>query len=218
MRFTEEERARYEAEHALFKQHHADCNAMRHSVSGSLTTHCGKCCPPPPMSPSQRETIARLLGRPTPPNELMRWKLRLYCGHVIERTAHYTHKTLHAAFAGSTSCPECGLDPATIIDGEAVGLEEEPPRSRRAGTPATKAKRLQSRRRLSWKPGYANWRRRSLGCGRAETVARSPLTESSGRSEPDQAVGIGDAPLPSPVRRVAAKVGLPRTRGEMSRY
>lgn len=123
MHFTEEERARYDAEQALFKQHHAECHAIRHSVSGSLTTHCGKCCPPPPMSPSQRETIARLLGRPTPPNELMRWKLRLYCGHVIERTAHYTHKTLHAAFAGSTSCPECGLDPATIIDGEAIGLK-----------------------------------------------------------------------------------------------
>lgn len=67
-------------------------------------------------------SAARLLGRPTPPNELMRWKLRLYCGHVIERAAHYTHKTLHAAFAGSTS-PECGLDPATIIDGVAVGLK-----------------------------------------------------------------------------------------------
>lgn len=89
-------------------------------------THCGKCCPSPPMSPEQRESIVHLLGRPTPPQELMRWRLRLYCGHVVERTAHYTHKTLHAAFTGSTSCPECGLDPATIVDGEAIGLKAEP--------------------------------------------------------------------------------------------
>lgn len=136
MHFTDEERARYDAEEALFAQLHGDCHAMRHSVSGSLTTHCGKCCPPPPLSPEQRDTLAQLLGRPTPPEELMKWRLRLYCGHVVERVAHYTHRDLHAAFTGSTSCTECGLDPATIVDGMAVGLVVERPTAPQPSVPA----------------------------------------------------------------------------------
>jgi hypothetical protein len=56
----------------------------------------------------------------------MRWRLRLYCGHIVERQAHFTHKTLRAAFTGSVTCSECGLDPATIVDGAAVGLASAP--------------------------------------------------------------------------------------------
>jgi hypothetical protein len=51
----------------------------------------------------------------------------MYCGHIVERSAHASHRTLHAAFTGGAACPECGLDPATIVDGEAIGLVEEPP-------------------------------------------------------------------------------------------
>jgi hypothetical protein len=64
------------------------------------------------------------------PHELMRWRLRLFCGHVVERQAHLTHRTLHAAFSGSVACPTCGLDPAIIVDGAAVGLAGEQPESR----------------------------------------------------------------------------------------
>ncbi|BAK33121.1 hypothetical protein MLP_01070 [Microlunatus phosphovorus NM-1] len=71
----------------------------------------------------------------------MRWRLRLYCGHVLERTSHYTHKTLHNAFTGATSCPECGLDPATIVGGEAIGLEAEPKAARVPAAPSAAAKR-----------------------------------------------------------------------------
>jgi hypothetical protein len=99
--------------------------ASRHSVSGSLTMHCGRCCPLPPLSPARREEIGRILGAPKRPHELMRWRLRLYCGHVVEKQSHFTHVTLHSAFTGSTSCHQCGLDPATIVDGEALGLVDE---------------------------------------------------------------------------------------------
>lgn len=71
----------------------------------------------------------------------MRWRLRLYCGHVVERTAHYTHKTLHSALMSARACPECGLDPATIVDGEAVGLEAEPLSAPRVAAEPAKAKR-----------------------------------------------------------------------------
>ena len=66
----------------------------------------------------------------------MRWRLRLYCGHVVERTAHQSHRTIHSAFTGSTACPECGLEPATVVAGEALGLAGEPPRMQRTTAPA----------------------------------------------------------------------------------
>lgn len=132
MYMSSEERARYNAEEARYKEAHGECHAMQHSVAGSLTMHCGKCCPAPPLSPDQIESIGRILGRPKQPHELMRWRLRLYCGHVVEKKAHYTHKTLHAAFTGAVRCPECGLDPATIVDSEAIGLAGESSAPRRS--------------------------------------------------------------------------------------
>lgn len=65
------------------------------------------------------ETIAR--WPETPPHQLMRWRLRLYCGHVAERTAHVESRTVHAAFMGGVACPECRLDPATIVAARAIG-------------------------------------------------------------------------------------------------
>jgi hypothetical protein len=141
--FTDEERAGYDAEEARFKEAHGDCHASRHSASGSLTMHCSRCCPMPPLSPSKLEEIARILGAPKPPHELMRWRLRLYCGHVVEKRSHFTHTTLHSAFTGSTSRDQCGLDPATIVDGEAIGLVERAP-----GTP-NNARAAPTRRRTA---------------------------------------------------------------------
>lgn len=89
----------------------------------------------PPLKPEQVAELSRLLGHRTPRHELMRWRLRLYCGHVVEKTSHYTHKTLHSAFTGSTRCPECELDPATIVDGEAICLAGECPAPLKPVTP-----------------------------------------------------------------------------------
>lgn len=127
MNFSDAERARYDAEEDLFKKAHPSCGSHRHSVSGSLTTHCGKCCPPPPLSPAQLDQLSTLLRAPTPDHELMMWRLRLYCGHTVERRAHASHKTVHAAFTGSTECAECGCEPAIIIDARAIGLVASPP-------------------------------------------------------------------------------------------
>lgn len=101
------------------------------------------------MSPVQRTEIARLLFGPTTPQlQLMKCRLCLYCGHVFERTAHCAHKTLHAAFTGSTSCAECGLVPETIVDGEAIGLKVEPPSARRPAAEAGKSKRSVKRTKV----------------------------------------------------------------------
>ncbi|WP_396910906.1 hypothetical protein [Mycolicibacterium sp.] len=143
MYFSDAERARYDAERARFTARHGSCGSHRHSVSGSLTMHCGKCCPMPPLSPGQRAQLGVLL-RPTPPHELMVWRLRLYCGHTVERTAHASHTTVHAAFSGAVRCGQCGCVPATVIDARAVGLAQTPPHS-----PApTLAERKPTRREL----------------------------------------------------------------------
>ena len=58
---SEEERAQYDSEEQQFEGRHADCHTHRWTMGGTLTTHCGKCCPPPPMSPEQTARIATLL-------------------------------------------------------------------------------------------------------------------------------------------------------------
>jgi hypothetical protein len=57
----------------------------------------------------------------------MVWRLRLYCGHTIERSAHRSHTTVQSAFGGSVKCTECGCEAATLIDARAIGLAAEPP-------------------------------------------------------------------------------------------
>jgi hypothetical protein len=46
-----------------YLRRHGKCRSHRHSVSRSLVTHCGHCCPPPPLSPSQVEKIAAIFLR-----------------------------------------------------------------------------------------------------------------------------------------------------------
>jgi hypothetical protein len=76
----------------------------------------------PPLSDEQIETIAGLLSGPPSPKSQMLWRLRLYCGLVIERTAHASHTDVQRAFSGSISCTECRLDPSTIVDAKPVGI------------------------------------------------------------------------------------------------
>lgn len=81
----------------------------------------------PPLSSEQAATIRRLLSEtPTPPQDLMRWHVRLYCGHVVEMTAHRTHTTISSALVAGSACPTCGLDPATIVAAVPLGLVCEP--------------------------------------------------------------------------------------------
>lgn len=86
----------------------------------------------PPLSEETLRRVAAIMSRPTPRHELMEWRLRLFCGHVVKRSAHASHTTVHGAFTGSTRCPECGLDPATIVAAEAIGLVEERPQHPKA--------------------------------------------------------------------------------------
>ena len=81
----------------------------------------------PPMSAETAEKVATLLSVRTPAHQLMRWRLRLYCGHVVERRAHADHRTIHAAFMSGSACEQCGLDPSTIVAARALGPVEAAP-------------------------------------------------------------------------------------------
>jgi hypothetical protein len=122
---------RYDADESRFKAAHPSCRSDSHRVSGSLTKHCRKCFPLPPLSPSQLERI-RALRALSACHELMVWRLRLSCGHTFERTAHRRHLTVHAAFRGSVRCSECGCEPASAIDARTIGLAAEPTRPQSA--------------------------------------------------------------------------------------
>ena len=54
----------------------------------------------------------------------------------MEKQSHVGNTTVHSAFMGSTSCDQCGLDPATIVAGEAIGLVQEPPSAAKHVRPA----------------------------------------------------------------------------------
>jgi hypothetical protein len=106
LKMTDEQRAEYEAAERDFKERHADCHSHRWSVDGSRTTHCGFCCPPPPLSKGQIEKIAGILAsfRPKDPAELDTWRLTLTCDHVIEKAQHHSN----TYWSGSVdNCPEC---------------------------------------------------------------------------------------------------------------
>lgn len=56
---ADEQAARVAAEQA-FKERHPYCHAGRWSMAGSAVSHCGRCCPPPPMSPEQIRRISQI--------------------------------------------------------------------------------------------------------------------------------------------------------------
>ncbi|GAA2268866.1 hypothetical protein GCM10010145_50760 [Streptomyces ruber] len=76
-----------------------------------------------------------------PEREIMRWRVRLYCGHIAEARRHRENgrPTLHGS--SSMRCPECGKDPSSIVAFEPIGLAGEPLSPAKPATPS-RPKRL----------------------------------------------------------------------------
>jgi hypothetical protein len=74
-------------------------------------------------------TMIRTFASQARDHELMRWRVRLYCGHIVDTCRHYTidEPTRHGS--ASMGCPECGMDPARIVAYEPLGLVANPPRT-----------------------------------------------------------------------------------------
>lgn len=83
---------------------------------------------PPGIAANALEVLTMIGQAPkTPDHQLVRWRLRLYCGHVVERSAHRDQRTVASAFTASR-CGKCGLDPATIVAARASGLVGDVPK------------------------------------------------------------------------------------------
>jgi hypothetical protein len=105
VKMDDEQRKEYEAAEAEFRERHRDCRSHRW-IQGR-TTHCGFCCPPPPLSQKQIEEISAILTRnrsTTAPSELNTWRLTLTCDHAVERTQHRSH---HYWSRSTIECPDC---------------------------------------------------------------------------------------------------------------
>ena len=66
---------------AVIRGEREGCRLGCWSIVGRRVDHCHQCCPPPPSSPSQVETLRTLFGRSSP--HRASWHLSLTCGHVL---------------------------------------------------------------------------------------------------------------------------------------
>jgi hypothetical protein len=106
----------------------------------------------PELRQRRQERVAYVwntfLQTPTPDHDLMRWRVRLYCGHIVETRRHRTveQPTMHGS--SSMACPKCGKDPSYIVAYEPLGLVDERPLPPPAPRRATRAQLEQRIREL----------------------------------------------------------------------
>lgn len=121
MRMSESEKQEHEEADRSFRERHADCRGGRWTISGSRATHCGFCCPPPPVGPKQMERLAELVAsRPSAEErkkDLDTWNLTLRCDHVVQHIQHREHTYVSARVV---DCPDCG-ERRGVVSSERVG-------------------------------------------------------------------------------------------------
>lgn len=93
----------------------------------------------PPLPDEILEKVATLLSQPTPDSQIMRWRVRLFCGHIVEARRHFEMKRPTDHGCSSQLCPECGMDPAAIVAYEPLGPAAEP-----VAAPAVQRPRVRS--------------------------------------------------------------------------
>ncbi|WP_326753566.1 hypothetical protein OH738_21260 [Streptomyces hirsutus] len=101
------------------------------SVRRQVEEDNAKCRADPARAERRRqalEDVAKLMQSfKTQDHEIMRWRVRLYCGHIIETEAHQTYNDPVSAGTYGRRCSECGEDRQTIVAFEPIGLRAEPP-------------------------------------------------------------------------------------------
>jgi hypothetical protein len=108
-----------------------------------------------PSLREQREAIVRqvwdkFLSIKTPDHALMRWRVRLYCGHIAETRRHVELEEPRMHGSRTMRCPECDMDPALIVAYEPLGTVTEPPGARPGPPPQLpRLSRAQLERRVA---------------------------------------------------------------------
>jgi hypothetical protein len=122
-RLTTEQRAEYDRAEALFRERHGTCRSHRWGLSGHRATHCGYCCPPPPMSDRQIGQISQILASAQVRKEdLDDWDLTLTCDHIVRRTQHRDHDQYTMRVA---DCPACGTRRG-VVTAQRAGPTDDP--------------------------------------------------------------------------------------------
>ncbi|MFG2030496.1 hypothetical protein [Streptomyces sp. NPDC048825] len=101
----------------------------------------------PRWSDERWEKMRQLLGPSTSAWELQRWRLRLYCGHVIEATRLRERPRPDGGICDKERCPECGLDPAVIVAFEPLGPVADPSPEKRSRKPSRSTRKPPADRR-----------------------------------------------------------------------
>lgn len=105
----------------------------------------------PELREARRKTVER--GRTmlfscasqTHDHELMRWRVRLYCGHIVETRRHCTIDAPTRHGSSSMLCPECGMDPARIVAHEPLGLVAKLPSATTRRQPQPQRRSIEKR-------------------------------------------------------------------------
>ncbi|MEU9111189.1 hypothetical protein AB0D04_05135 [Streptomyces sp. NPDC048483] len=115
------------SDHRRQKQHEVSSQSIARQVEEDLA----KCRADPERAERRRvcfENAWKLMQSfKKPDHEIMRWRVRLYCGHIAETRRHREVTTLTGHSPTSMTCPECGKDPSKIVAFEPIGLAGEPP-------------------------------------------------------------------------------------------
>lgn len=138
-------------DHRWQKDLEAICRAARRQVE----QHFAQLREDPEMAARDQEARTRVLQEilscRTPDHLIMRWRVRLYCGHITETTRHAENAqpTLHGS--SKMRCPECGQDPSAIVAFEPIGLVAEPssPPTPSSPPPSRKPTRAELERRVA---------------------------------------------------------------------
>ncbi|MFB9585043.1 hypothetical protein OG590_17085 [Streptomyces goshikiensis] len=132
-------------------------DTMRQFVSRQVEEDVAKCRADPEMAARRHQAFENawklMQSFKKADHEIMRWRVRLYCGHIAETRRHYEscNPTLHGS--SSMDCPECGKESSVIVAFEPIGLVGEPPAAAReelaAPPPPKRPSRAELERRIA---------------------------------------------------------------------
>jgi hypothetical protein len=81
----------------------------------------------PPVSAEGLRELMKILGPPTPDHELMRWRVRLFCGRIVEISRHARNEDPFGSRREHKECSDCDDRDQLIVAYESIGLLASPP-------------------------------------------------------------------------------------------